>query len=231
MRALCRFRSWAVVRRPRRSLCRSGRRGLVDPAQPTDGTIIRVSGLSNTSRVAGACVATLEEHGHCTLSAIGWRAINQATKAAAQAFVFRTESGKGIIVRNDLARVVVHSRRLPEDSLGVLIKVLATGEQGMADREHEAIFRVRAETVAKSLGNTVQNRLAGSALGQHITIEACGPAVYKAAAGLAWARHFCRLDPSCTFDVGYVPGWTVEESHTAVRMQVRKMKRAPPRLL
>jgi stage V sporulation protein S len=55
--------------------------------------IMRVSGSSKTSKVAGAIAGVMREKGHVVLQAIGAAAVNQTVKAIALARGFLQEDG------------------------------------------------------------------------------------------------------------------------------------------
>lgn len=55
--------------------------------------ILRVSGSSKTSKVAGAIAGVMREKGHVVLQAIGAAAVNQTVKAIALARGFLQEDG------------------------------------------------------------------------------------------------------------------------------------------
>lgn len=55
--------------------------------------ILRVSGSSQTSKVAGAIAGVMREKGHVVLQAIGAAAVNQTVKAIALARGFLQEDG------------------------------------------------------------------------------------------------------------------------------------------
>jgi stage V sporulation protein S len=59
--------------------------------------IIKVSGRSRTSAVAGAIAGVFREHKHVEVQAIGASAINQAVKAMALAKSYLAEDGFAIV--------------------------------------------------------------------------------------------------------------------------------------
>jgi stage V sporulation protein S len=59
--------------------------------------IIKVSGKSRTSAVAGAIAGIFREHHHAEVQAIGASAINQAVKALALAKNYLAEDGYNIV--------------------------------------------------------------------------------------------------------------------------------------
>lgn len=59
--------------------------------------IIKVSGKSRTSAVAGAIAGVFREQHHAEVQAIGASAINQAVKALALAKIFLSEDGYNIV--------------------------------------------------------------------------------------------------------------------------------------
>lgn len=60
-------------------------------------TLLKVSGKSNPSKVAGALAGTIREHGKAELQTIGAGALNQAIKAVAIARGFVAPSGINLI--------------------------------------------------------------------------------------------------------------------------------------
>ena len=59
--------------------------------------IIKVSGRSRTSAVAGAIAGVFREQHHAEVQAIGASAVNQAVKALALAKIFLSEDGYNIV--------------------------------------------------------------------------------------------------------------------------------------
>lgn len=59
--------------------------------------IIKVSGTSRTSAVAGAIAGVIREHKHAEVQAIGASAVNQAVKALALAKSYLVNDGYSIV--------------------------------------------------------------------------------------------------------------------------------------
>lgn len=59
--------------------------------------ILRVSGSSKTSKVAGAIAGVMREKGHVVLQAIGAAAVNQTVKAITLARTYLQEDGIEIV--------------------------------------------------------------------------------------------------------------------------------------
>jgi stage V sporulation protein S len=59
--------------------------------------IIKVSGTSRTSAVAGAIAGVIREHKHAEVQAIGASAVNQAVKALALAKSYLVNDGLNIV--------------------------------------------------------------------------------------------------------------------------------------
>ncbi len=69
--------------------------------------IIKVSGTSRTSAVAGAIAGVIREHKHAEVQAIGATAINQAVKALAIARGYLTKDGLDIVCAPEFVDVQI----------------------------------------------------------------------------------------------------------------------------
>jgi stage V sporulation protein S len=72
--------------------------------------IIKVSGTSRTSAVAGAIAGVIRENQHAEVQAIGASAINQAVKAMALARGYLTNDGYDIIVIPEFVDVQIEDK-------------------------------------------------------------------------------------------------------------------------
>ena len=72
--------------------------------------IIKVSGTSRTSAVAGAIAGVIREHKHAEVQAIGASAINQAVKAMALARGYLKNDGYDIIVIPEFVDVQIEDK-------------------------------------------------------------------------------------------------------------------------
>lgn len=72
--------------------------------------IIKVSGTSRTSAVAGAIAGVIRENKHAEVQAIGASAINQAVKAMALARGYLTNDGYDIIVIPEFVDVQIEDK-------------------------------------------------------------------------------------------------------------------------
>ncbi|HNT23704.1 MAG TPA: stage V sporulation protein S [Anaerolineales bacterium] len=72
--------------------------------------IIKVSGTSRTSAVAGAIAGVVREHKHAEVQAIGASAINQAVKALALARGYLTNDGIDIICAPEFVDVQIDDK-------------------------------------------------------------------------------------------------------------------------
>jgi stage V sporulation protein S len=72
--------------------------------------IIKVSGTSRTSAVAGAIAGVIRENKHAEVQAIGASAINQAVKAMALARSYLTNDGIDIIVIPEFVDVQIEDK-------------------------------------------------------------------------------------------------------------------------
>jgi stage V sporulation protein S len=72
--------------------------------------IIKVSGTSRTSAVAGAIAGVIRENKHAEVQAIGASAINQAVKAMALARGYLTNDGYDIIVIPEFVDVQIEEK-------------------------------------------------------------------------------------------------------------------------
>ncbi|HZD55365.1 MAG TPA: stage V sporulation protein S [Anaerolineales bacterium] len=72
--------------------------------------IIRVSGSSQTSKVAGAIAGVMRERDHVDVQAIGARAVNQAAKAITLARTFLEEDGIDIVFVPELVGVRIDDK-------------------------------------------------------------------------------------------------------------------------
>lgn len=72
--------------------------------------IIKVSGKSRTSAVAGAIAGVFREHKHVEVQAIGASAINQAVKAMALARSYLAEDGYSIIFTPEFVDVEIDAK-------------------------------------------------------------------------------------------------------------------------
>lgn len=78
--------------------------------------IMRVSGLSKTSKVAGAIAGVIREEGNVVLQAIGASAVNQTVKAIALASTYLQTEGVEIIFIPEFVDVEI------DDSVRTAIK-------------------------------------------------------------------------------------------------------------
>jgi stage V sporulation protein S len=69
--------------------------------------VLRVSGRSRSTAVAGAIAGVVREHGHAEAQAIGAGAVNQMTKAAAIARTYLAQDGIDAIAIVEFIEVVV----------------------------------------------------------------------------------------------------------------------------
>ena len=72
--------------------------------------ILRVSGSSKTSKVAGAIAGIMREKGHVVLQAIGAAAVNQTVKAIALARGFLQEDGIEIALTLEMVDVEINDK-------------------------------------------------------------------------------------------------------------------------
>ncbi len=72
--------------------------------------IIKVSGTSRTSAVAGAIAGVVRENKHAEVQAIGASAINQAVKAMALARGYLTNDGYDIIIIPEFVDVQIEDK-------------------------------------------------------------------------------------------------------------------------
>ena len=72
--------------------------------------IMRVSGSSKTSKVAGAIAGIMREKGHVVLQAIGAAAVNQTVKAIALARSFLQEDGIEIVLTLEMVDVEINDK-------------------------------------------------------------------------------------------------------------------------
>lgn len=72
--------------------------------------VIKVSGKSRTSAVAGAIAGVFREHKHVEVQAIGASAINQAVKAMALAKSYLAEDGYSIVFTPEFVDVEIDAK-------------------------------------------------------------------------------------------------------------------------
>jgi stage V sporulation protein S len=72
--------------------------------------VIKVSGRSRTSAVAGAIAGVFREHKHVEVQAIGASAINQAVKAMALAKNYLAEDGLSIMLVPEFVDVEIDEK-------------------------------------------------------------------------------------------------------------------------
>ena len=72
--------------------------------------IMRVSGSSKTSKVAGAIAGIMREKGRVVLQAIGAAAVNQTVKAIALARSFLQEDGIEIVLTLEMVDVEINDK-------------------------------------------------------------------------------------------------------------------------
>jgi len=80
--------------------------------------MIKVSGDSRTSAVAGAIAGVIREHKHAEVQAIGAAAVNQAIKALVLATGYLKEDGIAIVCVPEFADVTI------EDKVRTAIKLV-----------------------------------------------------------------------------------------------------------
>lgn len=72
--------------------------------------VIKVSGTSRTSAVAGAIAGVIREHKHAEVQAIGASAVNQAVKALALAKSYLVNDGINIIFTPEFVDVDIEGK-------------------------------------------------------------------------------------------------------------------------
>ena len=80
--------------------------------------MIKVSGDSRTSAVAGAIAGVIREHKHAEVQAIGAAAVNQAVKALVLATGYLKEDGINVVCVPEFADVTI------EDKVRTAIKLI-----------------------------------------------------------------------------------------------------------
>lgn len=95
--------------------------------------IIKVSGTSRTSAVAGAIAGVIREHHHAVVQAIGASAVNQAVKALTIAKGYLTRDNIDIVFTSEFVDVQI------EDKVRTAIKFTVTPHK--VEAEAEAVQR------------------------------------------------------------------------------------------
>ncbi len=103
--------------------------------------IIKVSGTSRTSAVAGAIAAIVREHHRAEMQAIGAGAINQAVKALILATSYLREDGIHVKFVPEFAEVTI------EDKVRTAIKMVIEPVPSLTSVEP-----INLQTVADALG-------------------------------------------------------------------------------
>ena len=87
-------------------------------SQNSAAKMIKVSGDSRTSAVAGAIAGVIREHKHAEVQAIGAAAVNQAVKALVLATGYLREDGIDVVCVPEFADVTI------EDKVRTAIKLI-----------------------------------------------------------------------------------------------------------
>ena len=87
-------------------------------SQNSAAKMIKVSGDSRTSAVAGAIAGVIREHKHAEVQAIGAAAVNQAVKALVLATGYLREDGIHVVCVPEFADVTI------EDKVRTAIKLI-----------------------------------------------------------------------------------------------------------
>jgi stage V sporulation protein S len=90
----------------------------VPHSQPSTTSLIKVSGTSRTSAVAGAIAGIMREHHHAEVQAIGAGAVNQAMKALILATSYLKGDGIDIVFVPEFKDVTI------EDQVRTAIKLI-----------------------------------------------------------------------------------------------------------
>ncbi len=93
--------------------------------------LIKVSGNSRTSAVAGAIAGVIREHGEASVQAIGAQAVNQAVKALALAQRYLKRDNLEIVMRTEFVDINI------DDKVRTAIRfsVESRPGEGLADDE------------------------------------------------------------------------------------------------
>jgi len=180
--------------------------------------MVRVSGTTPVTKLAGAIAHSLRSGPKCMVSAIGAAAVNQAIKGIITARSYLEETGKDIEVT---ARINIEVGR---DAFDITV-LSVEGRRTLPDPSDEA-FKVGASTAFFKLAGALANRVReGKAVGDEPllcvgiganAVMAMLKASVSAAEYVAEEGHRLVVVP----DRVTVPGATEEEDRTAMRLSI-----------
>lgn len=106
--------------------------------------VIKVSGSSRTSAVAGAIAGVFREHRRAEVQAIGAGAVNQAVKALVLARGYLKEDGYDVICAPEFADVEIDGK------IRTAIKIIVESRSGIPQAPEAPVEPVRSEETSGS---------------------------------------------------------------------------------
>ena len=99
--------------------------------------IIKVSGTSRTSAVAGAIAGVFRENKHAEIQAIGAGAVNQAVKAIVLAKGYLNEDGYDVVFFPEFVDVEIDEKIRTAVKMTVDLRYPESEEESVSSDEHE----------------------------------------------------------------------------------------------